>query len=143
MSKRNDTGLLVPHPSILIPSAATPPTPPAFLAVYAWGPNKPEAARAILELAEKPATELVRIEVDPPFRTQLPGVHYEIGHPLVQALKDTGCRFSITCFAWTCPIEDDPVLGDRHRCSPKCSVMLIEETFDSHPEPGEGRLLTW
>src|SRR5690606_32411718 len=61
--------VLVPPPaSVLLPAWAQPETRPAELIVRAWGENKPEAARAILELCEKPASALVNIEVTPPFR---------------------------------------------------------------------------
>ncbi len=132
-----------PVSGVLVPPSAgrvgDPPTRCAELALYDWGPNTPEAARALLELAEKPATHLIRIEVEPPFRTLLPGVHYEPEHPLVQDLASTGCRFSITCYAWVCPEGET---DSKHFCSPTCSVLLVTDTFHV-PKPDGPRLLTW
>lgn len=140
MSKRN--GVLVPHPALLVPPSAgrvgDPPPRCADLAVYQWGPNKPEAARAILELAEKPATALVRIEVDPPFRLRLPGVEYPPEHPLVKALEATGCEFGITNYAWLCPGLER---NDKHFCKPTCSVYMADETY-RRPDPDD-RTLRW
>lgn len=142
MSKRNGHGVLVPHPALLVPPSTgrvgDPPPCCAELAVYAWGPNKPEAARAIMELAEKPATALPRIEVKPPFRLLLPGVHYTPEHPLVDYLRTTGCEFAITCYAWVCPDEED----SKHFCKPTCAVFMDTETFRL-PNPDDGNLLTW
>lgn len=145
MSKKNGRGVILPHPNLLVPPSSLrvgdPPPRCAELAVLAWGPNKPEAARAILELAEKPASDLVRIEVEPPFRTLLPAAHYdEFGHPLVDELRATGCHFAITCYPWACPVEEDPILGDTHRCSPRCSVTQLAETFWVPPRQESGTL---
>ncbi len=153
MSKRNGHGvdfsrMRQPQPSRPVTGLLVPPTPLrvgdppprcAELALLDWGPNTPEAARALLELAEQPATALVKIEVDPPFRTLLPGIHYDPGHPLVDALKQTGARFAVTCYAWVCPDEADP----KHFCRPTCSVLMVADTFHVPPREDEPRLLTW
>lgn len=118
--------VIVPPPaSVLLPAWAQPETRPAELIVRAWGENKPEAARAILELCEKPASALVNIEVTPPFRMLLPGTHYDGDHPLVRDLKATGCRFEVVNHPWVCPEEED----SKHFCSPRCSVMELTETL--------------
>lgn len=125
MTKRN--GLAVVPRTVLVPPSpfrtGDPPTQDAELIVHDFGPNEPEAARAIAELCEQPARTMLRIKVTPPFRMKLPGPHYDRDHFLVQALKKTGCRFSIVTYPWVCPDEENP----KHFCSKGCSVMGLRE----------------
>jgi hypothetical protein len=120
MSERPVSGILVPPSQF---RKGDPPTKPAEIAVWDYGENKPEAVRALLDLAGKDRNSLWAAPATP-YRSHLPGTHYEPDDPLVSALRETGCRFQITQYAWVCPNEEN----SKHFCRPTCSVVEMVET---------------
>ena len=109
---------------ILIPAGVNPPTRQTDLIVTDFGPEAGAAARAIIDLTERPVRAFYGVAASVPLRLPLPGTHYDGGHPLVQALKATGCAFYLMNYVWICPTEAE---NDNHVCRPTCPVMEIAE----------------
>jgi hypothetical protein len=127
---KQTTGILIPPTPH---RRGDPPDKNAELTVYDLGPNREAALEALRLLGEWSYGALQRFTGSMPVENvPLPGVYYDNDNPFVQRLRQTGCRFSITTYAWRCPAEvyeDQHNLPARHGCTPHCSVTRVVETL--------------